>query len=254
MQELVSVTNQTPIEIALGIDKDGYTTARALYEFLEMPTQNFARWAKTNIEDNEFYEENEDWWGFFIVKNGNKCKDYRLTMDFAKHLSMESHSAKGKIARQYFVKIENRMKNIALQMRGLSPELEAIIMHDKKIQQVEQKVDTVKQDLDDFKMDLPLLGIEIDRITSAVRRKGTECLGGKGSNAYKDKSLRARVYRDIHGELRRQFSVTTYKAIKRNQCDTAIAIINAYQLPYALAEEVYYKNAQINLWEDEAND
>ena len=171
MQELVSVTNQTPIESALGIDKDGYTTARALYEFLEMPTQNFARWAKTNIEDNEFYEENEDWWGFFIVKNGNKCKNYRLTMDFAKHLSMESHSAKGKIARQYFVKIENRMKNIALQMRGISPELEAIIMHDKKIQQVEQKVDSVKQELNDFKMDLPLLGIEIDRITSAVKRK-----------------------------------------------------------------------------------
>lgn len=145
-------------------------------------------------------------------------------------------------------------KRTEISLSGISKELQAVIVVDKRVTQVEQKVDTVKQDLDDFKMDLPLLGIEIDRITSAVRRKGTECLGGKGSNAYKDKSLRARVYRDIHGELRRQFSVTTYKAIKRNQCDTAIAIINAYQLPYALAEEVYYKNAQINLWEDEAND
>lgn len=34
MQELVNVMNQTPIEIALGIDKDGMTTARKLYEFL----------------------------------------------------------------------------------------------------------------------------------------------------------------------------------------------------------------------------
>ena len=34
MQELVNVTDQTPIEVALGIDKDGYTTANALYEFL----------------------------------------------------------------------------------------------------------------------------------------------------------------------------------------------------------------------------
>lgn len=32
--ELASTSTQTPIEIALGIDKDGYTTARALYEFL----------------------------------------------------------------------------------------------------------------------------------------------------------------------------------------------------------------------------
>ena len=56
MNELETTKMQTPIEIALGIDENGMTTARALYEFLEMPTQNFARWAKTNIEDNEFYE------------------------------------------------------------------------------------------------------------------------------------------------------------------------------------------------------
>ena len=31
--ELVSTSTQTPIEIALGIDKDGMTTARALYDF-----------------------------------------------------------------------------------------------------------------------------------------------------------------------------------------------------------------------------
>ena len=35
MNEITNNTaNQTPIEIALGIDEEGYTTARALYEFL----------------------------------------------------------------------------------------------------------------------------------------------------------------------------------------------------------------------------
>lgn len=124
---LVTLTeDKTPIEIALGVDENGMTTARALYEFLEMPTQNFARWAKTNIEDNEFYEENKDWWGFFIVKNGNNCKDYRLTTDFAKHLSMESHSAKGKIARKYFVTIEDKAKEMAIDYKSLSPELQRL--------------------------------------------------------------------------------------------------------------------------------
>lgn len=132
--------------------------------------------------------------------------------------------------------------------------MELLELHYEAIRHVDNKVDALAEDLEQFKQELPLFGTDEDKIVTAVRRKGTECLGGKGSNAYKDKSLRARVYRDIHGELRRQFSVTTYKAIKRNQCDTAIAIINSYQLPYALAEEVYYKNAQINLWEDEAND
>lgn len=238
---------QTPIEIALGIDENGMTTARALYSFLEMPLQNFARWAKTNIENNEFYEENVDWWGFFTMKNGNECKDYHLTTDFAKHLSMESHSAKGKIARQYFVRIEDSMKEVALRLRDMSPELQAIIMHDKKIQQVETRVESVNQDLQDFKMDMPILGIEIDKITAAVKKKGVHCLGGKKSNAYKDKSLRGKVYHDIYRELKRQFGVTTYKAIKRNQCDMAVEVIGNYELPYILAEQIKDCNAQINM-------
>lgn len=247
MQELANTETQTPIEVALGIDENGTTTARALYSFLEMPTQNFARWAKTNIESNEFYEENKDWWGFFTMKNGNECKDYRLTTDFAKHLSMESHSAKGKIARQYFVRVEDGMKEVALRLRNMSPELQAIIMHDKKIQRVEAKVESVEQDLKDFKMDLPILGIEIDKITDAVKKKGVECLGGKECNAYKDKSLRGKVYHDIYRELKRQFGVSTYKAIKRNQCDIAIEAIQKYTLPYVLNEQVKDRNAQINL-------
>lgn len=124
---LVTLTeDKTPIEIALGVDENGMTTARALYEFLELAQGQFSRWAKTNIEQNEFYEENKDWWGFDIVSNGNNCKDYRLTTDFAKHLSMESHSAKGKIARKYFVTIEDKAKEMAIDYKSLSPELQRL--------------------------------------------------------------------------------------------------------------------------------
>lgn len=124
---LVTLTeDKTPIEIVLGVDENGMTTARALYEFLELAQGQFSRWAKTNIEQNEFYEENKDWWGFDIVSNGNNCKDYRLTTDFAKHLSMESHSAKGKIARKYFVTIEDKAKEMAIDYKSLSPELQRL--------------------------------------------------------------------------------------------------------------------------------
>lgn len=107
-------SKQTPIEIALGVDENGMTTARKLYEFLELAKGQFSRWAKTSIESNEFYEENKDWWGFDIVSNGNNCKDFKLTTDFAKHLSTESHSAKGKIARNYFVGIEEKVKEVGI--------------------------------------------------------------------------------------------------------------------------------------------
>lgn len=124
MNELETTKMQTPIEIALGVDENGMTTARALYDFLELAQGQFSRWAKTNIESNEFYEENKDWWGFDIMSNGNNCKDYRLTTDFAKHLSMESHSLKGKIARQYFITVEDKAKEMAINRSQLSPQMQ----------------------------------------------------------------------------------------------------------------------------------
>lgn len=124
MNNLETIKMQTPIEIALGVDENGMTTARDLYDFLELAQGQFSRWAKTNIESNEFYEENKDWWGFDIMSNGNNCKDYRLTTDFAKHLSMESHSSKGKIARQYFITVEDKAKEMAINRSQLSPQMQ----------------------------------------------------------------------------------------------------------------------------------
>ena len=46
MNEIITNTsNQTPIEIALGIDEEGMTTARKLYAFLGMDNKNYSRWA-----------------------------------------------------------------------------------------------------------------------------------------------------------------------------------------------------------------
>lgn len=114
--------------------------------------------------------------------------------------------------------------------------------------ELNQRVDTLDKKIENLEYNLPILGIEIDKITAAVKKKGVDCLGGKDSNAYQDRSLRSKIYNDIYRELKRQFGVSTYKAIKRSQCDTAVGIINEYQLPYVLTEQVQYKNSQVNLW------
>ncbi len=109
------------------------------------------------------------------------------------------------------------------------------------------EIDSVKADLEQFKQDMPILGIEETKISNAVKKKGVECLGGKESNAYNDKSLRGRLYSDLHRQLRREFGVSSYKAIKRNQTDTAIAIIRNYVPPLVLSETIEIINAQQKL-------
>ena len=111
--------------------------------------------------------------------------------------------------------------------------------------ELDQKIDSVNKDLQDFKQDMPLLAVECERITKAVKTKGVSVLGGRDSEAYNDNSLRSKVYSDIHGEVRRQFGVNTYKAIKRSECDKVIEVIGNYQPPMVIAQEIKDANAQI---------
>ena len=155
MNDLMNKVAQTPIEIALSIDENGMTTARKLYEFLGMDSRNYSRWARNNIIENEFAEEGVDYWAFVVNDERNynpkPTQDYKLSASFAKKLSMMARSEKGEQARQYFVRVEDGMKEVALRLQNMSPELQAIIMHDKKIQQVESKVESVNQELQDLR-------------------------------------------------------------------------------------------------------
>lgn len=113
--------------------------------------------------------------------------------------------------------------------------------------ELKQEIEEVKSDLETLKMDLPILPVEADRITSAVKQKGTQVMGGKNSNAYRDRSLRHKVYSNMYANLKYNFGVKTYKALKRSQTDKAVEIISAYKPPFILAEEIEGVNAQQTL-------
>ena len=65
---------------------------------------------------------------------------------------------------------------------------------DKRVTEVEQRVDRLE-------FDVPLYAAEADELCQAVKKKGTEILGGKKSNAYKNTKLRDSVYRNIYLSL-----------------------------------------------------
>jgi hypothetical protein len=106
---------------------------------------------------------------------------------------------------------------------------------------------SVKHDrtLRDMEEEYPLLPPEADDISAAVKRKGAEKLGGKKSNAYQDRELRSRVYRDIYTEIKRQYGLIddngrqkSYKKLKRKYVNGAIAVVEGYELPVYLQNEV----------------
>lgn len=123
---------------------------------------------------------------------------------------------------------------------------------DQKIQllaqgnvELTEKVNAIGKDLQEFKQDMPLLALECQRITRAKNQKVVPLMGGKDAPAYKNKSLMHKVYSDVDAQLRREFGVNTYKAIKRSQCDLAVEIIKKYELPRCLREEIDDENSQM---------
>lgn len=116
-----------------------------------------------------------------------------------------------------------------------------------RVEGVESEVQSVKKELKEFKETLPLLPEDADEISDLVKKRGVEILGGKQSSAYNDRGLRMKLYVNFYSNLKYNFKVRTYKAIKRNQKAQAIEIIQRYEPPFFLAELIQQENAQQTL-------
>lgn len=222
-------------EVALMVEKEHKDLLRDIRRYEEQLGESNLAPSDFFVEDTYKSSQNKTMPCYLVTRKGcefiaNKLTGAKGTAFTAKYINR-------------FHEMEQTIKTGTLDR--LSPELKAIIAHDLKIQDMEKKVAEVDDDLQDFKKSIPLFGVECEIITNAVRAKGIKLLGGKDTPAYNDKSVRGKVYSDLHMELKRQFGVTSYKAIRRNQCDTAVRIIEAYRLPMVLKELVDETNAQL---------
>lgn len=154
MNNVMERTMQTPIEIALGVDENGMTTAKRLYAFLELSPSNYAKWCRSNITENEFAEENIDYSAFVLNDEwgGQATTDYKLTAHFAKKLSVKGNGEKAEQAREYFTTVEEKAKQLIIDRSQLSPQIQLMNMLCENIsrQELEQKrlakeVEQVKQ-------------------------------------------------------------------------------------------------------------
>lgn len=200
MNEVEEKMLQTPIEIALGIDEEGMTTAKKLYDFLEMDKSHYSRWVKANIVDNEFASENEDYFYSPSMANessrGNFADDYRLTAHFAKKLSMKGNGERAEQAREYFARLEEKVKQKAIDLSQLSPELQMFqkIFNSVAQQQLEQKRQAEKLDHVEQRVESIREVVAIDTTSwrddtgNILRKIGMELGGGQAYSQVRTES------------------------------------------------------------------
>ncbi|MBW9154266.1 ORF6C domain-containing protein (plasmid) [Clostridium estertheticum] len=117
----------------------------------------------------------------------------------------------------------------------------------KGIFKLDQRTTETNARLDNFENTMPLFNTDCKDLQALVRKIATKVLGGYRTPAYKDNSLRGKVYADIQGQLRRQFGVERYESIKRIQIDTARTIVSNYILPMFLQDDITLLNNQLEI-------
>ncbi len=233
------------MELIKIIEREGrqLVSGRELHEFLEIRTK-YKDWFRRMVEYG--FEEEIDFIRVAQKRATNNLKnpvttviDHAISIDMAKEISMIQRTEKGKIARQYFINCEKKLKEV----KKLSP-MELMELQFKTLKEQKEKIAQVENRVDKLEEDMPLFQIDCKEIQALVRKKGIEALGGYRSIAYNDNSLRGKVYSDIQQQIRREFGVLRYEAIKRSQLEMAKEIIINYKVPLVLENEIKLLNDQ----------
>jgi len=96
----------------ISISPTGLIRARDLYDFLQIKSFHYSRWAKQYIVDNQFAAEGKDY--EVLATNGETLfggrpsTSYLLTIDFSKILCIVSGSSVGEQLWNYFREVEKR--------------------------------------------------------------------------------------------------------------------------------------------------
>ena len=233
------------MELIKIIEREGrqLVSGRELHEFLEIRTK-YKDWFRRMVEYG--FEEEIDFIRVAQKRATNNLKnpvttviDHAISIDMAKEISMIQRTEKGKASRQYFINCEKKLKEV----KKLSP-MELMELQFKALKEQEEKIAQVENRVDKLEEDMPLFQIDCKEIQALVRKKGIEALGGYRSIAYNDNSLRGKVYSDIQQQIRREFGVLRYEAIKRSQLEMAKEIIINYKVPLVLENEIKLLNEQ----------
>lgn len=88
--------------------------ARSLHRFLQVDT-HFKDWISRRISEYGF-QDGEDFRSFLSKSSGGRpSREYHITLDMAKELSMVERNDNGRQARRYFIACEKRLQQIAPQ-------------------------------------------------------------------------------------------------------------------------------------------
>lgn len=171
---------------------------------------------------------------------GRTLKDYKISKKGCEFLAHKTTGEKGDLFTIKYMDRFEEMENALKKQKVLSP-MEQLKLQYQVLEDHEQRFEKIEERLDSLEIN-PHQKRAIQRAKS---KRVVELLGGRKSVAYKDASLRAKVYADMGRQYNNYFDISEYAYTPRNRYEEALELIATYNLTVELSMEVRQRNNQL---------
>lgn len=233
-------------ELVIMYDQQAVTTSLQVAENFGKRHDNVLRDIDTIKKDVPNFEE------MFIETTepdsyGRDRRIYYMNRDGFSLLAMGYTGSKAMEFKLKYIEAFNKMEQVVRQELPQTPEekleltMQVTTRINKRLGKVEEKIDEIQNKSE----------IDSDqryKLWVARNKKAVKTLGGKDSNAYKNKILSRRVFRVLEREFKEAFVISRYEDLRKESFDKAIDFIYNWYPPCVLSREIETINSQENLF------
>ncbi|WP_370649558.1 ORF6C domain-containing protein [uncultured Limosilactobacillus sp.] len=146
----------------------------------------------------------------------------------------------GKKALQFKLKYIDAFNQMEKQLQQQKP-----LSLPEQIGLIAKGYESLSADVEDIKNRMGLPSNMAHSFSKKRNAKIINVLGGKKSNAYRDKNVRAKTYRALFSSYRETFDQDRYNDLPMKDFDKAIDFVNNWYPPFELQQEIRRANAQL---------
>lgn len=224
-------------EVVLTKDENGQVvvSSREVAEKFEKEHRNILQTIRNLTAENSAVEN-------IMIKTtfnhkGNEYDEYLLTRDGFSLLVMGFTGSKALEWKLKYIEAFNKMEQALQtnQLENYSPELQAIMMHDKKIMKIES-------DVKELQNNMTIDSHQQFTLKEKARMKVVEILGGKASPAYKE--LGPKVFSKFWNDFKKHFEIPSYRDTLKRDFDEAKDFITNWKPTREIAFMIVGANSQ----------
>lgn len=222
------------VEVAEMVGKDHNKLLRDIREYCN-------QLSLSKIGQSDFFTEST-----YKTERGKEYPCYNVTKKGCEFIANKLTGVKGT---EFTAKYINRFHDMEDTINGnyaiskLSPELQAIFVHDKKIQIVEQRVDKLENTMNiDYAQQKQLKNFANEVVVKA--------LGGKEARAYRYRGddgskVSSQCFSRFWHDFNDYFNINAYANLPRVRFDEALEYVNRWQPPTNMQLEIGRINREI---------